>query len=272
MRLSGPIFGAIRGPSDWITKVKRAGYSAASLPLEMTADDAVVRSYLKEAREADILISEVGTWSNPIDPDPAKAKAAIDYCQRSLEWAEKTGARCCVNIAGSRHAKKWEGADPKNFSDEAFQLIVSSVQEIIDAVKPKRTFYTLEAMPWIFPSTPDEYLGLIRAIDRPAFAVHLDPVNMITCPKIYFNNASFLRECFSKLGPYIKSCHAKDTILRGDLTVRLDECRPGLGALDYGIFLAELAKLDPDTPLCLEHLQTEQEYAEAAAFIRSVAK
>lgn len=271
MRLSGPIFGEVRDPNEWIRKVKAAGYTSASIPLEMTADDAAVRSYLQAAREADVLISEVSAWSNPIDPDPAKAKAAIDYCRRSLEWAEKTGARCCVNIAGSMHPQKWEGAHPSNFSDEAFLRIVSSVREIIDAVKPKHTFYSLETMPWIFPSTPDEYLELIRAIDRPAFAVHLDPVNMITSPKIYFNNGIFLRECFSKLGRHIKSCHAKDTILRGDLTVRLEECRPGLGALDYRIFLAELSKLDPDTPLCLEHLQSEQEYIEAAAFIRSVA-
>jgi hypothetical protein len=37
----------------------------------------------------------------------------------------------------------------------------------IDAVKPRRTFYTLEAMPWIFSDTPDSYLELMRAIDRP---------------------------------------------------------------------------------------------------------
>ena len=58
-------------------------------------------------------------------------------------------------------------------------------------------------------------------------SVHLDPVNMICSPQRYFNNAAFLRECFAKLGPYIKSCHAKDILLRDTLTVHLDEMRPG---------------------------------------------
>jgi len=56
------------------------------------------------------------------------------------------------------------------------------------------------------------------------------------------------------------------------LTVHIDEVRPGTGQLDYGTFLRELSKLDPDTPLMLEHLRTEEEYALAAGHVRSVAR
>ena len=45
---------------------------------------------------------------------------------------------------------------------------------LIDAVKPKRTFLSIEMMPWSFPSGPDEYVRLIKAVDRQAFGVHLD--------------------------------------------------------------------------------------------------
>ncbi len=78
-----------------------------------------------------------------------------------------------------------------------------------------------------------------------------------------------IRECVGKLGPYIKSCHAKDIQLSGKLTVHLDEVRPGLGGLDYRTFLHEL---DPDMPLLLEHLPSEEEYALAAEHIRLVAR
>ena len=126
-------------------------------------------------------------------------------------------------------------------------------------------------MPWIFPSSPDEYLALLEAIDRPALAVHLDPVNMINTPARCFRSGDFLRECFSKLGPLIKSCHAKDVIMREQFTVHLDECRPGTGVLDYVTFLRELEKLDADIPLALEHLPAE-EYPLAADYIRDVAR
>ena len=72
---------------------------------------------------------------------------------------------------------------------------------------------------------------------------------------------------FRQARALIKSCHAKDIILREQLTVHLDECRPGTGCLDYAIFLRELAKLDPDTPLLIEHLPHE-EYPAAAAHVR----
>ena len=59
-------------------------------------------------------------------------------------------------------------------------------------------------MPWVVPVTVDDYLELIRAIDRTAFAVHLDPVNMIDSPRTYFNNGDLIRDCFQRLGPYIE--------------------------------------------------------------------
>jgi len=272
MRLSGPIFAKTPDAASWVAAVKNAGYTAASLPIGPESPDQTVQEILDAAQGADIVLTEIGAWSNPIDPDLEKAKKAILHCQQSLAWAEKTGARCCVNIAGSRNPQKWDGPHPDNFSPATFDLIVQTTREIIDAVNPTRTFYTLETMPWIFPSSPDEYLALIRAIDRPGFAVHLDPVNMINCPDRAYRSGEFIRDCFAKLGPYIKSCHAKDIILRENLTVHLDECRPGLGTLDYRVFLDELAKLDPDIPLALEHLNTEEEYTAAANHIRGMMK
>jgi sugar phosphate isomerase/epimerase len=270
MRLYAPVFGEISDAASWARLVTTSGYSAANLPIAMTADDATVQAYLSAARTADIVVAEVGAWSNPIDPDSSKARNAISYCQQSLAWAEKIGARCCVNIAGSRHPSKWDGPHPENFSADTFDLIVQTTREIIDAVRPKRTWYTLETMPWIFPSSPDEYLDLIHAVDRAGFAVHLDPVNMINSPKRAYQSGDFIRECFAKLGQYVRGCHAKDIILRENLTVHLDECRPGLGILDYGAYLHELKKLDPRTPLGLEHLDTEAEYRMGAHYLRAL--
>ena len=59
--------------------------------------------------------------------------------------------------------------------------------------------------------------ALIRAIDRPMFGVHLDPVNLINCPQRYFDNAELLRECFSVLGSWLISCHGKDILLQENI-------------------------------------------------------
>jgi sugar phosphate isomerase/epimerase len=126
-------------------------------------------------------------------------------------------------------------------------------------------------MPWALPDSPDSYLKLIRAIDRKQLGVHLDPVNMINSPSRYYNTGAFLKECFTKLGPYLKNCHAKDIRLGTHLTVHLDEVLLGTGGLDYKVFLTELSKLK-NVPLMLEHLKTKEEYTQAAANVRGIAK
>jgi len=258
-------------PDLWASAVRESGYRAAYLPVDAEASDDVVRAYVRAAKAADILIAEVGAWSNPISPDDAERRRAIAFCQKQLALADRVAARCCVNIAGSR-GNQWDGPHLLNLAPETFDLIVETVRQIVDAVQPTRTYYTLETMPWVFPDSPESYLRLIQAIDRRRFAVHLDPVNLVNCPERFYNSAALLRECFAQLGPYIKSCHAKAIALSGRLTVHLDEVRPGQGGLDYGVFLQELGRLDPDTPLMLEHLSDEPQFKAAADYIRSVAK
>jgi len=208
--------------------------------------------------------------NNPISPNDEVRRKALARCRAHLALADRIGAKCCVNVSGSR-GEQWAGPDPNNLTEETFDLIVESTRKIIDDVKPKRTYFTLETMPWAFPDSADSYLRLIKAIDRRRFAVHLDPVNLINSPRRYFDNAGVIGECFRKLGPFIKSCHAKDIILEKRFTTHLNEVRPGLGGLDYATFLRVLSKL-PDTPLMLEHLETQEEYRLAADHIRSVAK
>ena len=75
----------------------------------------------------------------------------------------------------------------------------------------------------------------------------------------------------AKLGPRIKSCHAKDILLQDRLTVHLDEVRPGCGPLYYSTYLCEIANLPGDVPIMLEHLPNAEEYSAAADHIRQIA-
>ena len=271
MRLGAPIFEKYTDPDQWVAALRRAGYRAAFCPVNNGQSDDVIQDYVKAAEDADIVVAEVGAWSSPLSPDDETRRAALERCQSQLALAEKIGARCCVNISGSR-GELWSGPHPDNLTDETFNLIVETVRKIVDAVKPTRTFYTLETMPWMYPDSTDSYLNLIKAIDRKQVAVHFDPVNLVCSPQCYYNNGKLIQDFIAKLGPHIRSCHAKDIILSDNLTVHLDETRPGKGELDYRVFLSELDKLEPSTPLMIEHLPNEAEYKLAAEYIRSIAE
>jgi sugar phosphate isomerase/epimerase len=270
MRLGGPVFEKTDDPQAWAAAVKALGYRAAYCPVEADADDATVAAYARAAATADVVIAEVGAWSNSIASDEADRRASLDRCIRQLGLAERIGARCCVNIAGSR-GPVWHGPHSDDVADATFDLIVETVREIIDAVRPSRTYYTLEMMQWTLPDSAESYLALIDAVDRERFGVHLDPVNLVNCPRRYFDTTSLLTDTIRALGPHVRSCHAKDVILGESAIVHLDEIRPGLGKLDYATYLRELDRLDANTPLMMEHLPDADEYAAAAQYIRAVA-
>lgn len=271
MRLGGPILKDCPDPESWIAALRKAGYSAAYCPVTADAGDDVVRAYADAARKADLVIAEVGAWSNPLSPNEDERRAALEKCRTQLALADRIGAFCCVNISGSR-GEQWDGHHADNLTSDTFDMIVEVVRGIVDEVKPTRTFYTLETMPWMYPDSAESYLRLIEAIGRPRFAVHFDPVNLICSPQRYYSNGELIRHFIVTLGPHIKSCHAKDVLLRPGFITHLDEVRPGLGNLDYGAFLREFDKLGSDIPVMLEHLSTEEEYGSAAEYVRSVAQ
>jgi sugar phosphate isomerase/epimerase len=269
MRLGAPIE-ATTSPEEWIKTLKRYGYRAAYCPIKGDADSATRRAYAEAAQQADILIAEVGVWNNPISPDDAIRKAAIEKCQTQLALADEIGARCCVNISGSR-SEQWDAPHADNMTPATFDLIVETVRHIIDAVQPTRTFYTLEPMPFMYPDSVDCYLDLIDAIDRSAFAVHFDPTNLINSPHKYYNNKVLLQDAFQRLGAHIRCCHAKDILLGSKMTVHLEEALPGQGNLDYRTFLAEAHRADPNMPIMLEHFPLEA-YPPAVEFVRKTAQ
>jgi sugar phosphate isomerase/epimerase len=270
MRLGGVIYAAVDTPDAWVAAVQAKEYRAAYTPVGIEADAATIAAYRHAAEKADIVIAEVGAWSNPIDSDPIKRQNAMEKCIASLRLAEEIGARCCVNVAGSR-SETWAGAHPKNLSNESFDLIVNSVQEIIDSVRPKQSAYALETMPWIYPDSVSSYAALIKAIDRDAFCVHFDPVNLVNCPERYFYNGDLIREFVAELHPLIRSVHLKDVRLQDGFPVVLTEVPPGDGGLEINVLLQELSRLDVDLPVMIEHLPDETAYDRASAYARQVA-
>ena len=270
VRLGGPIFLKTDDPGELAREHRRLGYSAAYCPAATVTDGDRIRA-IKAAFAAErVVIAEVGAWRNMLDPDTQKRAENFRYVTERLALAEAVGARCCVDIAGSYNPTVWYGADPKNLSDEFFEATVANCRTVIDAVKPAATTFAIEMMGWSLPDGPDAYLKLIRAVDRPAFAVHMDVCNVINSPTRFYRNAEFTTECFAKLGKWIVSCHAKDLAWLPEYNLHFQEVVPGRGQLDYATYLRQIAELSVDAPLMLEHLQTAEEYTEGRNHIRAV--
>lgn len=269
MRLGAPVFHC-SSAEEWAKKHIEKGYGAAYWPLGPDADSRLEADYRRAAEKHGLVIAEVGIWRNTMDPDPVKQEENIRYSIKCLKLADRIGARCCVNIAGSL-SRRWDGPHPDNMTESTMEKIVRITQRIIDEADPKETAFTLEPMPWMYPSDLSSMQELLRRVDRPAMGVHVDMCNMMSgCDRIYRSGA-ITREFFGALGPKIRSVHAKDVVLHDELTTHISETIPGHGLFDHAELLTQCARL-PDICVLCEHLSTPGEYDEATAFLRKTAE
>lgn len=254
---------------EWAVLHREAGLEAVVFPLAWDAPVSVIDRYAAAARACGLMIAEVGVWCSPIDPDPAKREISRNRCLRQLELAEYIGACCCVNLSGAA-GNVWNACYAENFSPETYEKIVLFVQSLLDRVKPVRTHYALEPMPYMLPDSPESYAALFRDIDRPGFGVHVDLVNMLTSPRIFYANRELVTETFRLLGPHIVSCHLKDAVLEHRLTVSIRETECGQGEVDLAHYIREADRVNPELPMIIEHHPDPDSYRRAAAYVRSL--
>ncbi len=260
LRLGAPL-SVVGADPEALARAHRAkGYRAAYCPEIRIDDRERIRATVDAFTKQDVVIAEVGRWVNLLDPDAEARRRNLTTVTEGLALAEATGARCCVDIAGSFNPTSWFGPHPDNLSQRFFDAAVENARAILDAVKPTRTRFCYEMMAWSLPDSPDACLRMLRAVDRTGFAVHLDPCNLVNSPARYYRSSDLVRECYAKLGPHVASVHAKDLGWEIEMAVHFKEVRIGLGSIDYGVLLTEHARHAPDAPLMLEHLASESEY------------
>jgi len=270
MYLGGNLDVMFSSPEEWYFHLKALGYSAAICPVKPDDPTEKKASFQKFIREKNIVLGEIGVWNNPLAPDPDERRQALRKCKETLALGDEMGVRCCVNISGAR-GEVWDACYAENYASDTYALIVDSTREILDDVKPLRCSYCLEPMPWMHPDSPDDYLQLVRDIDRPMFSVHLDYANMVNSVEKYLRCNVFIEECFRKLGPLVKSIHAKDIIIANRLPCAISEVPPGRGIVDFARVLHLADGLSSSTTVFIEHLSSYDQYQASAAYIRSVA-
>lgn len=256
-------------PEEWASNQVKLGCKSVVFPVQSNEGEDKIIAYRDAAQKAGLLIAEVGIWRNALSRDPDERKKNMDYCVEQLRLADFLNARCAVNVAGA-FGERWDGGYRENFSDEAWKQTVAMIREIIDRADVKNTFFTIEPMPWMIPTGPDQYLKLIDAVERDRFAVHMDIINMINSADRYFNPEEFIDECFDKLGKRIRSCHIKDVHLDERYTLRLKECAPGEGEFPLEYYLSKINEIDEDMPVILEHLNTDEEYIKYFEYLKKL--
>ena len=264
--LSSPL--AHTTAQEWAQQMVDLGCRAVVFPLDYTAPESRIADYVDAASLHQLTIAEVGIWRNVLATDAGERRMARERAVGQLRLADEIGALCCVNVAGTFGGPLWDGGYRENFSRQAWEAVVDYTQSLLDEVRPRRTEYSIEPMPWMIPTGPDEYLRLLRDVDRERFGIHIDLVNMINCPQRYFFAEEFMEECFDKLGEKICSCHLKDIRLRHELTFQLEETACGNGTLPIEKYISLIDRCNPEMPVIIEHLTTDAEYRASLCYVQ----
>ncbi len=248
------------------------GYKAAYAPSLDVGDTAGIEAYRTAFEKQNIVFAELGYWENINDTNEVQRKAKLDGMVNAMAVADALGARCAVNVTGSLV----EGSHGKhvaaNFSEDAFALAVDNARYVIDSVKPTRSTFAYEIYQFTVVDSVDSLERLIKAVDRPQFAVHLDLVNFGNSPRTYYSLNDILDDCIKRFGDKIVACHIKDARMRDVTTVVIEEVQPGTGEVDLGYYLAGIHALPAAIPVMSEHLGTEAEYDAAIAHLRACAE
>jgi len=253
--------------------VKAKGYRAAYTPQVSLGEPEKIKAVREAFAAEDIMLAEVGYWENIMDLDSNERARHRRAVADALALAEEVGARCAVDIFGSYCRGNGNSVHTaRNFSAEAFEDAVDMARYFIDAVKPKSAYFCYEIFPFSVVDSPEMIEKLIRAVDRRQFGVHLDLVNLVNCPRAYWNNADIARECVRRFGSRIVAAHVKDIKMKEPaISVILEEVVAGEGVIDFGVFARLLDDLPQEIPFMMEHLASEAEYDRAAVYIRACA-
>ena len=254
-------------PEEWAQRQTELGCTTVVFPVSCKDPREKILAYKSAADRSGLTIAEVGIWCNALAKDEEERTRNRDYAVGQLRLADEIGARCAVNVAGSMGETR-DGHCRENFSPEAWDLTVAMIRDIIDRAEITRTYFTIEPMPWMIPTGPEEYLRLIDAVDRERFAVHMDIINMINSAERYFFAEDLIDRCISMLGDRIRSCHIKDVHLAEKYTFRLEECAPGEGEFPLRRYVERVDAIDKDMPVILEHLSSDEDYIKYASYLR----
>lgn len=265
-------------PGAYVAECVRHGYRAAPCPAVGIAEHDKIREIRNAFSRADVVIGEVQAWVSALDPRPDVKKKHEQAIAEALMIADELNATCCVTVAGTLDPQDNGASDmphPDNFREGTFDAVIDWVLRVLQTVKPRRAKLGLEMSPWTPLDSPEAYLKILKAVNHPGLAVHLDPCNAILTPRLLWSTTELINHCFDTLGPWIISCHAKDLTYSESVAklrhVSFVEVIPGRGTMDYRTFLRRANTISPNLPIIMEHLPEPHDYEAGARFIRNIA-
>lgn len=258
--------------------------SFKDMDLSTNAIDSAKAKKIRETfRSNNLPISCISGYTNLVHPVPAIRKANLDHLRQIIRYANELGSPYVISETGTFNSDSDWVHDPKNKTEDGYAECRDVIGDIVAFARQYGVTFCVETYVNNVIGSIEETLRLFADINHPNLGLLMDPTNYFEEHNIGSIDLTINR-MFDALADNIKIAHAKDVklaaasvgvtmadidadeahALRGVGMIELPA--PGLGALNYDLYLRRLAKKHPNIPIIIEHLE-ESDVPRAKQFV-----
>lgn len=252
-------FGTNISPEELADRIAAKGFTSIQLALTKTISGVPsapgylnpgLVGYVKdEFQKRGIRVAVVGSYIDPVNPDPEKRRMEIERFKEYIRYARSLGS----NVVGTETGRySGSSADvAKNRGEEAFQVMVASAKEMAAEAEKCGVFACIEGVVGHTIYCPERMKELIDAVNSDYLQVILDTSNYID-ESNYMNQDEIIKKSFELFGDRIVAFHCKDFII--DENGKKKKVPAGTGILNYELLLSLVKKYKPYSHLLLEEV------------------
>lgn len=237
-------------------------------------------------RDHHLPICAISAYSNIVHPDAARRKQLLDRVKETLAHARELGTPYVISETGTFDTSSDWVHHPKNKTEEGWEDCRAVITDLAQFAHDHGAMFLLETYVNNVVGSVEETLRMFAEVDHPGLGLLMDPTNYFESHNIDKMDET-LNLVFNALGDKIRIAHAKDVKRSGDdksekhsdigdasaaesHTFRgvgeIELPAPGLGELNYDLYLQRLAQKHPNIPMIIEHLE-ESDVPRAKAFL-----
>ncbi|MFC4302544.1 sugar phosphate isomerase/epimerase family protein [Cohnella boryungensis] len=264
--------------AESISRIKKDGFNCVQLDLSFKDMDVSPDNLTREKahvirdafRDANLPIVCISGYTNIIHPNPEIREKNLHGLKNLLRFARDLGTPYVISETGTYNVESDWVWDPKNGTEEAYEAICRQLEDLAKFAYDHGSMFLVENYVNNVIGSVDHLTRLFSDVNHPGLGLLMDPTNYFTDHNINHIDEE-LNRIFNTLGDKIKIAHAKDCkpaedtsekhadidateshTFRGAGAVELPA--PGLGNLNYDLYLQRLGKLHPNIPIIIEHL------------------
>ncbi len=270
------------GLTETARKIRGLGFNTVQLDMHFKDLDVSSGQITKDKciriretfRDHDLPICCISGYTNIVHPDPAERQRRLGYLKEILRHAQYLGTPYVISETGTYNSDSDWVAHPKNKTEEGFEECRKVIADLARTAYDHGAIFLLETYVNNVVGSIEETVRMFAEVDHPALGLLMDPTNYFETHNIDRMDA-ILRQVFDTLSDKIRIAHAKDVkrsgadkgekhadigdadaheshTFRGVGEIELPA--PGLGALNYDLYLQRLARKHPNIPIIIEHL------------------